>query len=176
MVEKIIAILVVPKSQTLLNSTSRFVLVPLRNTMQIRKLRPSDASAAQELLKQLGYDADTNDLTHRIEHVLVAENHFGAVAEDQGKVIGLMHVYERPALEKPCEAVVQSLIVDARLRNMGIGRALMDAAEAWARNIGLTNVILSTHIDREDARTFYERLGYERVATSHLMRKQIEGA
>ena len=134
--------------------------------MQIRQLRPSDASAAQELLKQLGYDADTNDLTHRIEHVLVTENHFGAVAEDQGKVIGLVHVYKRPALEKPCEAVVQSLIVDTRLRNMGIGRALMDAAEAWARKIGLTHVVLSTRIDREDARTFYERLGYERVATS----------
>jgi hypothetical protein len=37
-------------------------------------------------------------------------------------------------------------------------------------------VVLSTRIDREDARTFYELLGYERVATSHLMRKQIEGA
>jgi ribosomal protein S18 acetylase RimI-like enzyme len=144
--------------------------------MQVRQLRPSDAPAAQELLKQLGYDVDINDLARRIDRVLATENHFGAVAEDHGKIVGLMHVYERPALEKPREAVVQSLIVDSKLRSMGIGRTLMAAAEAWARTNGLAHVVLHTRIDRDDAHTFYERLGYGWAATSHLMRKQIEGA
>ena len=74
--------------------------------------------------------------------------------------------YERPALEKPCEAVVQALIVDGSLRKTGVGRILMAAAE--------TCLVLHTRDDREDARAFYEHLGYQKAATSHLMSKALD--
>ena len=34
-------------------------------------------------------------------------------------------MFERPALEKPCEAVVQALVVDSEARGSGVGEALM---------------------------------------------------
>ena len=46
------------------------------------------------------------------------------VAEMEGEVVGVLHVFERPALEKPCEAVVQALVVDGERRGAGIGEAL----------------------------------------------------
>jgi ribosomal protein S18 acetylase RimI-like enzyme len=51
---------------------------------------------------------------------------------------------------------------------------LMVAAQAWAQEQGLEHVVLHTRIDRDDARAFYEHLGYERAATAHLMNKSLK--
>jgi ribosomal protein S18 acetylase RimI-like enzyme len=144
--------------------------------MRVRPLRPTDAAMARELLRQLGYDMPAEELGLRIERVLAAGRHYAAVAEEGDAVLGLVHAYERPALEKPCEVVVQSLVVDSGSRSMGIGRALMAAAEAWASANGMAQVVLHTRIEREDARAFYERLGYQKAATSHLMSKRVVAA
>lgn len=125
--------------------------------------------AVRELLGQLGYEIAAGELEARLERVLAAEGHHVAVVEERGKVVGLLHVFERPALEKPCEAVVQALVVDATERGRGIGRGLMEVAEAWARTRRLGSVALSTR----RAEDFYARLGYAKVATSHLMRKAL---
>jgi ribosomal protein S18 acetylase RimI-like enzyme len=142
--------------------------------VKIRLLRPDDLPIAAELLRQLGYVTSTDELAGRIDRVLASGSHFAGVAEDGGRIVGLVHAYERAALEKPCEAVVQSLVVDTRARKAGAGRLLMAAAETWARAKGLGNVVLHTRIDRDDARAFYERIGYRRAATSHLMSKRLE--
>jgi ribosomal protein S18 acetylase RimI-like enzyme len=46
-------------------------------------------------------------------------------------------------------------------RNRGIGEHLMQAAEAWARDRGATQVILDLSAANEGAQRFYVRLGYE---------------
>lgn len=137
--------------------------------MLIRPFRQVDTLIARELLKQLGYDIAVEDLTSRLERVLATAGHYVVVAEKAGRVVGLLHVFERPALEKPCEAVVQALVVDAKQREQGIGKALMDAAEVWAKTRGLSSVALSTR----HAQAFYSRLGYGKVATSDLLRKVV---
>jgi ribosomal protein S18 acetylase RimI-like enzyme len=142
--------------------------------MTIRELRRTDVQAVQGLLRQLGYDVPLTDLMERIERVLGANQHYAAVAEASARMLGLVHVFERPALERPSAAVVQSLIVDAGSRHAGVGRALMAAAEQWARARQLKHVVLHTRIDRDDARAFYMRLGYDIAATSHLMLKEPE--
>jgi ribosomal protein S18 acetylase RimI-like enzyme len=83
-------------------------------------------------------------------------------------------MFARPALEKPPEAIVQSLVVDVEARSDGVGRALIGAVENWAKQQGLASVSLSSQVDREDAHAFYDSLGYERVATSSLLRKRLE--
>jgi GNAT superfamily N-acetyltransferase len=142
--------------------------------MRVRPVCASDVETATELLGQLGYQISPTEITARIGRVLSDKEHFAAVADDDGKVVGLIHVFERPALEKPCEAVVQSLVVDGRARKSGVGKMLMDAAEVWAAERGLQHVALHTRSDRHDARAFYEHLGYERAATAHLMKKSLK--
>jgi N-acetylglutamate synthase-like GNAT family acetyltransferase len=138
--------------------------------MLIRAFRRSDLPTARELLRQLGYDIGTDELTGRLARVLDAADHHVAVAERVGRVAGLLHVFVRPALEKPCEAVVQALVVDGNLRGRGIGQALMREAEAWAAARGLTSVALHTR----HAQEFYTRLGYAKVATADLLRKPLD--
>lgn len=140
--------------------------------MHVRRLRLSDVEIATELLSQLGYHVSTSELAGRIAQVS-AEGHYAAVVDDGQKICGLMHVYERSSLEKPRVAVVQSLVVEERARRTGAGRLLMGAAEVWARERGLNHVVLHTRVDRDDARAFYQRIGYTRAATAHLMSKQV---
>jgi ribosomal protein S18 acetylase RimI-like enzyme len=144
--------------------------------MQIRPMRASDLERATELLRQLGYHMSLDGVASRITNVTASDAHYAAVAVAGEKLLGLIHVFERPALEKPCQAVVQSLVIDKGARRTGVGRELMAAAEAWARQRGLRHVVLHTRIDRDHARAFYEGLGYQRAATAHLMSKSLRSA
>lgn len=141
--------------------------------MIVRDLTPADLPAVTALLGQLGYELADHEVRHRLEYLMKTPDHAARVADIDGKVVGLLHMFERPALEKPREAVVQSLVVDAAQRTRGVGAALMRDAEAWARERGLASVALYTRVDREAARAFYERIGYGLSATSHLLRRDL---
>lgn len=137
--------------------------------MVIREGRTSDVTAIRRLIAQLSEDPGDAEFRNRFESLSKATDHRVLVAEENGAVVGVLHVFERPALEKPREAVVQALVVDEESRSGGVGQALMRAAEAWASERGLPSVALYTRIDRDKARAFYERIGYRLKATSHLM-------
>jgi GNAT superfamily N-acetyltransferase len=60
------------------------------------------------------------------------QGHAIFVGEQDGQVVALLHLYERPAFDKPPELIVQALVVDQNLRGTGIGKAMMNMAESWA--------------------------------------------
>lgn len=41
------------------------------------------------------------------------------------------------------------------------------------REHGFSSLALSSQVEREDAHAFYANLGYERIATSSLLRKRL---
>jgi GNAT superfamily N-acetyltransferase len=137
--------------------------------MIIRDARSADMAMVRRLIGQLADVPDESEFSARFERVSATPGHRLIVAEMEGEVIGVLHVFERPALEKPCEAIVQALVVDGVRRGAGIGEALMREAEAWAAARKLASTALYTRIDRDRARMFYERIGYRLKATSHLM-------
>ena len=65
------------------------------------------------------------------------------------------------------------LVVDSAARRRGLGRALVDAAEQWARSRGLTTVKVRSNVTRELSHPFYEALGYVREKTQHSYRKRF---
>jgi GNAT superfamily N-acetyltransferase len=142
-------------------------------TVAIRRLTAGDLAAVQGLLSQLGYPLDAGEMRRRYGAVAEADGHAVMVAEREGRVVALCHLYVRPALDKPPEVVVQALVVDQADRGGGVGKVLMAAAEAWARDRGFASVALASNVDRGAAHGFYEAIGYRRVATSHLFRKTL---
>ncbi|MAN80194.1 MAG: GNAT family N-acetyltransferase [Rhodospirillaceae bacterium] len=139
----------------------------------IRAMDAADLEVTQGLMAQLGYDISAEDFAARFSTVTANPNHAVLVAERGGLLLGLVHIFIRAALEKPVEAVVQSLVVDGRARGTGIGRALMDRAEGWAQARGLPSVTLYSTLTRDDALAFYARLGYAEVARTALLRKML---
>ena len=137
--------------------------------MIIRDARPADIPMVRRLIGQLADASDEAEFRARFERAAATPGHRIIVAEMDSEIVGVLHVFERPALEKPCEAVVQALVVDGARRGNGIGEALMHEAETWAAARKLASTALYTRIDRDGARRFYERIGYRLKATSHLM-------
>lgn len=139
--------------------------------IEVRELGRSDMESLMPMMIQLGYELNVDELLGRFDAISASRDHAILGADRGGLLAGFCHVFSRPALEKPVEAVVQALVVDTQERKSGIGRALMAAAEDWARARGLASVSLYSQEQRKDAHAFYESLGYEAVATSTLLRK-----
>lgn len=139
----------------------------------IRDMIAADLPAARALLEQLGYELDDAEVRRRYDAVAQAPGHALMVADYDADVVGLLHLYARPALEKPPEVIVQALVVDAAVRGRGVGRQMMACAEVWARQRGFCSVALTSQVGRTEAHAFYEGLGYRVEATSHLMRKTL---
>lgn len=138
-----------------------------------REMTIDDLEAVSPLLEELGYDVPANEVLRRFETVLATDGHALLVAEKSGHVVGFLHIFSRPALEKPPEPIVQAMAVQKDVRRAGIGRALMAAAEDWTRERGFSSLALHSQLERDDAHAFYESLGYKRVATAGLLRKPL---
>jgi GNAT superfamily N-acetyltransferase len=57
-------------------------------------------------------------------------------------------------------AYVDILVVAHKAEGKGIGRALLDHVEGWARERGFREVVLDVFAGNQGAIAFYERLGY----------------
>ena len=143
------------------------------DAVRLRPMSRFDAGCCRTLLTQLGYEMTEAELERRFDEVSSAPEHSLLVAETAGQVVGLMHVFTRPALENPREAVVQAIVVDEAFRRSGAGRHLMAAAEQWGSERGCRSVVLSSNIARASAHAFYAALGYRVSATSLVFRKEL---
>ena len=94
-------------------------------------------------------------------------NHQLVVAESSGRVVGTLHLMFLPSIsfQGRLRAQVESVRVDKKCRNLGIGREMMKWAIERAKERGAHVVQLTTHLSRKDAHRFYERLGFK---GSHL--------
>jgi GNAT superfamily N-acetyltransferase len=82
------------------------------------------------------------------------------VADDDGELVGLCSAYlELNSVRFGQRCWVEDLAVHPERRSEGIGGALLDAAQDWARDHGATHFELDTGVAREDAQRFYERRG-----------------
>ena len=140
--------------------------------MAVRTIAESTSPPRTVLIGQLGYEMPQAELVRRLTAVLAHADHRVWVYDDGGKAVGLLHAFFRPALDKPPEVMVQALVIEASQRSKGVGEALMQVAEGWAREKGCTSVALYSRVDRDRAHRFYERLGYEKKPASAQLRKE----
>lgn len=103
------------------------------------------------------------------------------VAEVDGQVVG---VVGGGAGEFTGSAALTSLWVDPRFRGRGVGTALIQVVEEWARSKDLNRVVLWVTEANSSAEWLYERLGFRRTgrvsevrpgepAVEHEMSKRI---
>jgi aminoglycoside 6'-N-acetyltransferase I len=68
---------------------------------------------------------------------------------------------------------VEGWYVDQSVRRQGVGRALIRAAEDWARSRGCTEIASDTEVENAGSQEAHERLGYERVETIVVYRRAL---
>lgn len=141
--------------------------------MQIRGVDQSDAAALSTLLFQLGYEVSPEEVSGRIDAVLRVEGHDVWLAQIVRMPVGMIHIFERPAIEIETMLVVQSLVVAETHRRLGVGRALMAAVDQHAKQRQISSITLSSRQNRAGAHKFYQSLGFEISSVSATLTKKL---
>lgn len=137
------------------------------SSWRVRQATLSDADALIELLRQLfaierdfRFDADRQRRGLR----LLLDDTGGAVvfaAESAGRVVGMCSVQTTiSTAEGGPVGLLEDLVVAADFRSRGIGTALLNAADEWARVRRLCRLQLLADRTNAPALRFYERQGW----------------
>lgn len=141
--------------------------------MDVRRMRADDLGSVRRLAAQLGYENQPEDLRAWFERIDALADHEALVAEEDGAVVGWIHVFGIDVLYEEPYADVAAVMVDEACRQDGVGRALMLAAEAWARQNGYGHVRVRSRLSREGAHRFYVRLGYAKEKAQYTFTKRV---
>lgn len=137
---------------------------PAIDGLRIRQASTGDSAALSRLIGQLGYAADEAEVAERLAEMQV-EGRPVLIAELRGRIVGclstsVMRVLHRP---KPVGRI-SMMVVDEAFRGLGIGRALVRAAERALAERGCGLVEVTSNVARDEAHAFYEKLGYQRTS------------
>ena len=128
--------------------------------MFIREACPEDCHAIAVITAEgLGYECAPEIIAKNI--AALDQTHAKLfVAECSGEVVGFVEPQVYEAVYFAPLVNILGLAVRESQRGQGIGRALMDAAEQWARKIGATGIRLNSGSTRTNAHGFYRHIGY----------------
>ncbi|HMU60701.1 MAG TPA: GNAT family N-acetyltransferase [Gemmatimonadales bacterium] len=136
---------------------------PPRRSVRIRDATPADATRLTSLLAALGYPADPDTVTARLEWLLAADPTARViVAEVDGTVHGFATLHATPTLHRPTiVGRITGIAVAESSRQLGIGQHLVDAAEEHFRTLGAHRIEVTSGPTHAPAYDFYRHLGYE---------------
>src|SRR5881397_1560051 len=120
------------------------------DTVIVRPATAADSAPIADLLGQLGYPCEPSDVPDRLRRLGAGGDAAAIVATLDGAVVGLATMHSRVVLHSATPvAQLTALVVPETLRGRGIGRTLVDAVDAWARERGATRLVVTTALHRE---------------------------
>src|SRR5215470_13042802 len=133
---------------------------------EIRTARPEDYAQMAELAGQLGYPSTADQVAKRLAGFNATGEHTVFVAQMADRTIaGWIGAFLYRCVEADPRVEISGLVVDERFRSQAVGHALLERAEAWARERGCGATSLRSNVIRQRAHKFYEREGYEHTKT-----------
>lgn len=142
--------------------------------MTIRKAILDDAPQLAELSEVLGYPVDVHLLKRRLEIILPKNDHVVFVAESSpNSISGWIHAADQEILEAGRFCEILGLVVGATQRRTGVGRRLVSEVERWAAERGINQISVRSNVIRPESHQFYQHLGFVRIKTQHVYRKEL---
>jgi GNAT superfamily N-acetyltransferase len=142
-----------------------------RQPILVRPATVDDADRIAALFTDEGYPAGPSDIVERLAR-FDSEHSRVFVADLDGEVLGFVAVHALPRFEHSDRLVrVMALVVDAGVRERGIGRLLMEETERLGREVGAAFAEVTAGHHRPDARRLYEELGYDGTVTAYLRKR-----
>jgi ribosomal protein S18 acetylase RimI-like enzyme len=128
----------------------------------IRKATPADAAVIARIINEAfeverEFREGERTSPEKVRE-LMARDAF-LVAEEAARTIGAVYVRIDGRI-----GYFGMLAVDPSMRRAGIGRALVEAAEALCRTAGCTTMTMSTGEDRTELIPYYQHQGYQVVS------------
>ena len=145
--------------------------------MEVRAVRPEEAEAW--LAMRLELWPETDEARHRREMAMMtsdAGRYAVLVCEGPSGLVGFAEVSLREWAEGCLSSPVGYLegwFVVSGERGKGVGRALLDAAEAWARSRGCSEMASDTELGNSGSEAAHLKLGFEIAARVVAFRKAL---
>ena len=98
------------------------------------------------------------------------------VAGDEGRLLGFLELDQRkyaPGCNSSPVPFIEGWYVDPDVRRRGIGRALVRAAEAWARAAGFNEIASDSEIDNGGSIAAHAALGYAEIERVVCFRRAL---
>ena len=139
----------------------------------LREAEIGDAAEIARLGTELGYPADAGLMLPRLQAALGDGSRHVVVAATGDGLLGWIGVERRSTLETGDKAEIAGLVVDARARRLGVGQALVEAAEGWARRHGFDALMVRSNAARTESHPFYLKHGYQLRKTQQVYFKPL---
>ena len=124
--------------------------------MNIKEMADGDIEAAVELWQRCGLMRPWNDVREDIAFCRASPASTALVGKDGGRLVAALLVGHDGH-----RGTVYYVGTDPDSQRRGVGRAIMDAAEAWLRQRGVWKLNLLVRHDNRAALCFYQSLGYQ---------------
>jgi aminoglycoside 6'-N-acetyltransferase I len=147
-------------------------------TVSIRGGKPEDRAEWLRMRRALWDDCPAEQQVREMEEILGSgtEEVFFAERPDGG-LCGFLEAAIRPwaiGCESMPVGYLEGWYVDEDVRRQGIGRALVEAAEAWARSKGCRQMASDAEFWNEVSHQAHGALGYRETARLVLFKKDLD--
>lgn len=155
-----------------------------RPVIQVRHAGLADAEQWRQMRSALWPDEDPAAHATEVSRFFAEAGSGGALPEavlvalpaGGSELIGFAEVSRRPYAEG-CDTspvgFLEGWYVQATHRRLGVGRALLAAAEAWARAKGCSEFASDALAENADGAAAHRALGFEEVAVIRCFRKRL---
>ena len=143
----------------------------------IRNVRPEDQAEWLRLRKSVWEDCPDDQQVREMDEILASDTEEVFVAERPGGgLCGFVEASLRSRADG-CDSTpvgyIEGWYVDEDLRRCGAGRALVEAAEAWARSRECRQMASDAELWNTISHQAHGALGYEETARLVLFKKDL---
>jgi aminoglycoside 6'-N-acetyltransferase I len=146
--------------------------------VNVRNVRPEDRAEWLRMRKALWDDCPDDQQVQEMDEILGSDTEVAFFAErSTGGLCGFLEAALRSKAHG-CDSspvgYIEGWYVDEDVRRRGVGRMLVDAAEAWARSRGCRQMASDAELWNEVSHQAHGALGYEETARLVLFKNNLE--
>ena len=146
-------------------------------TTTIRQVRPVDHAEWLRMRLSLWDDCSDDQQVREMDEILGSDTEVVFVAErSDGGLCGFLEAAIRPwaiGCDSRPVGYVEGWYVDEDVRRQGVGRALVEAAETWARSKGCRQMASDAELWNDVSHQAHGALGYWETARLVLYKKDL---
>lgn len=142
-----------------------------QNQIRCEPALASDFPRMVTLLAQLGYNLDEAEISRNVDAIRQRGGEV-FVARMGGDAVGCIGAIIDVRLAGGLNGEIVSLVVLESMRGRGIGKRLVDVAEAWLAEF-VDRIRVRANARRVDAHRFYVAAGYREAKTQKVLQKRL---